>query len=183
MNDKSFVAIEQILDQLKLKVETDNQDRCQYLQMRLDELKALSKYTNHDTSVFAQRVADIGRGIIPIPLITSHEYPNYPVFRTYKDGSFEGGDYETWQLWTMKQLDPQIMSKPKPIKLHKVFIVFGGGFSGLILTGYLVSQLALVIVINPVRGFVNWFIEDQTIENPWVDENGNKRKSISERAD
>lgn len=172
MNEKSFDLIEKLIDKLKLEVQTNNQERIQFLEMKLQELQAVAKNTNHDTTVFAEYICDVGKGVLPLPEVISHEYPNYPVFRTYKDGSFESGDYEVWQLWRMKQLDPQVMSKPSRKKILTLvcrnLLVFGGGGLSALFIGFGLFWVFDMGIVRPSREFITWWNQDRQIDSPWV---------------
>lgn len=167
MNDFQFEAFKIQLEKLEQISTEQAEERHQFLLMKSEELFQRCKYQNHDVKIFAGYLANIGKGIIPVPEVTEHCFPNYPKFSTYKDGSFHSGDYETWELWTLRKLDSEVMSKPKKIKIDRLIFLVCGGATTVFVTGYLVINLLNFLVINPVKNFANWWIEDNTIVSPW----------------
>ena len=171
MDNFQFEAFKLQLDKLEELATEQAIERHNYLKMKSDELYQRCKYQNHDVKVFAEYLSDIGKGLIPIPEITEHCFPNYETFRTYKDGSFESGDYEVYQLWVMKQLNPQVMSKPSKKKIrtliYRNLIVLGGGSLGALFIGYCLYFLFNVGIVQPTKNFAAWWQEERQIDSPW----------------
>ena len=167
-NEEFKQFLEDFFKTYELSLDSINNELYNFMTMKFEELQAKVKYTKHDTAVFAEYIADIGKGLIPIPEITEHNYPNYETFRTYKDGSFESGDYEVYQLWVMKQLNPQVMSKKKIRTLiYRNLIVLGGGSLGALFIGYCLHFLFNVGIVQPTKNFAAWWQEERQIDSPW----------------
>jgi hypothetical protein len=167
MDELKFNIFKSYFETLENIAEENNKERFNFLQMKFQELEARIKYQNNDVAIFAEYVADVGKGLIPVPQVIEHSFPNYNIFFTHKDGSFHSGDYEVYQLWLCKNLSKDQMAKTKPIKIDRLIIVILGGLSSASFIVYVTFLITTNLIINPAKYFANWWIQDTTITSPW----------------
>ena len=109
--DIYFNELNDFLEDLKLKATEREKEKYAFLQLKLEGIYQQARENQISNIRYAEYLADIAKGIIPLPKLIEHNYPGYESFWTDLEGNYNSGDITAFKDWKLKKINVEKIMK------------------------------------------------------------------------
>lgn len=113
--DIYFNELNDFLEDLKLRANEREKEKYAFLQLKLEGIYQQARENQISNIRYAEYIANIAKGIIPVPKLVEHNYPGYGEFWTDLEGNYNSGDITAFKDWKLKKINVEKIMKRREI--------------------------------------------------------------------